>query len=73
MARRAQAGRRRVADYHQLTIRVPPETERLLDAAAFALNRARYRLVVDALNHYLIDGQGLQAEDRRKVHSVYRA
>ena len=71
MAQRLQPPSR-VADYHQLTVRVPPETERLLDAAAFALNRARWRLVVEALNYYLVEGQGLQAEDRRKVQSVYR-
>ena len=46
MAKRAQ--RSRIADYHQLTIGVPPETDRLLDAAAFALNRPRWRLMVAA-------------------------
>ena len=71
MAKRAEV-RRRVADYHQLTIRVPPDTKRLFDAASFALNRTPWRLVVDALNCYLLEGQALRGEDRQKVQPVYR-
>ncbi len=61
------------SDYHQLTIRVPESTVRLLRAANAALSRSRWRLITEALQVYLADGKPLTAEQRAAVQRVERA
>jgi hypothetical protein len=69
MANRPSGVRRgeRVSDYHQMTVRIPPETVLLLKAAAETLNRPQWRVVVDAVHHYLEGTLGLSAQERQAV------
>jgi hypothetical protein len=59
--------------YPQLTIRVPPETVRLLTAGRAALERPVWRLVTEATAAYLGDGPALSDAERAAVRTVARA
>lgn len=62
-----------VSSYHQLTIRIPESTERLLAAMSGALQRPRWRLVIDALNAYAGDGKPLSDDERRMIRALAKA
>jgi hypothetical protein len=41
-----------VKDYPQLNLRVPPETRAKLDALSTVRKQPRWRIVLDAIDHY---------------------
>jgi predicted transcriptional regulator len=61
------------SEYHQLTLRIPPETLRQLDAAAGALSFPRWRVVVQAVAAYVREGPGLNDDLLRAARAVLRA
>jgi len=81
MAKRAKGGRppaglrpgEKSSSYHQLTLRIPPEALRHLDAAAGALNLPRWRIVTQAVAAYVRDGPAPSEEEIRAIRAVMRA
>ena len=58
--------------YRRFTLRLPPETVAELDAAAGALRRPAWRVVVDAIKAYVGSGPALTDEERRAVRVVLK-
>jgi predicted transcriptional regulator len=80
MPKRSAAGRppagvrpgEKSSDYHQLTLRIPPETLRQLDAIAGTLFVPRWRVVVQAVAAYVREGATLSDEQVRAVRAVMK-
>ena len=81
MAKRARMGRppagvrpgEKSSDYHQLTLRIPPETLRHLDAVTGVLMQPRWRVVALAVAAYVREGPSLSDDQVRAVRAVQRA
>ncbi len=72
---RPRAGLRtgeRVADYKRFTVRLPDEVRAELDAAAGALRRPGWRVLVDAIRAYVGTGPSLTEDERRAVRIVMK-
>lgn len=80
MAKRPAVGRppagvrpgEKSSDYHQLTLRMPPESVRQIDALAFALKQPRWRLVALAVAAYVREGPSLSDAELRAVRAVLK-
>ncbi len=66
-----QAGER-VRDYPRFTMRLPQDVRAELEAAAGALKRPAWRVVLDALRAYVGSGPGLTDEEKRVIRAVLR-
>jgi predicted transcriptional regulator len=81
MLKRARGGRppagvrpgEKSSEYHQLTLRIPPEALRHLDALAGVLTLPRWRVVVQAVAAYAREGAPLSDDQARAVRAVLRA
>ena len=62
----------RVRDYKRFTVRLPDDVRAELDAAAGALRRPGWRVLIDALRAYVGTGTPLSDEERRAVRVVLR-
>jgi hypothetical protein len=62
----------RVSDYRRFALRLPEDIRAELDAAAGALQRPAWRVLVDALKAYLGTGPTLTEEERRAVRVVLK-
>ena len=62
----------KVSEYHQLTIRMPPEARATLEATSGALRRPQWRVVVEALRAYIGAGPTLSDGERRVVRAVLK-
>jgi hypothetical protein len=60
------------SEYHQLTLRIPPETLGQLDAVAGTLKLPRWRVVVQAVAAYIGDGPSLADDQLRAARGVLR-
>lgn len=61
------------SEYHQLTLRMPPESLRQLDAIAGALRLPRWRVVALAVAAYVGAGPALSDAQVRAVRAVLKA
>jgi predicted transcriptional regulator len=61
-----------VADYKRFTVRLPDDVRAELEAAAGALRRPAWRVVVDAIRAYVGSGPALSDDERRAVRVVVR-
>lgn len=62
----------RLSDYRQFTVRLPEDVRAELEAAAGALRRPAWRVVIDAIRAYVGSARGLTEEERRAVAVVVR-
>lgn len=62
----------KVSDYARFTVRLPDDVRAELDAAAGALRRPSWRVVIDALRAYVGSGPVLTDEERRAVRAVLK-
>src|SRR5688572_21389238 len=62
----------KVSEYKRLTVRLPDDVRAELDAAAGALKRQQWRVLVDAIKAYTGSGPALTDEQRRVVRAVLR-
>lgn len=62
----------KVSEYRQFTVRLPEDVRAELEAAAGALRRPAWRVVVDAIQAYVGSGPVLSDEERRAVRVVLR-
>ena len=61
-----------VSEYKRFTVRLPDDVRSELDAAAGALRRPAWRVLVDAVRAYVGTGPALSDEERRAVRVVLR-
>jgi predicted transcriptional regulator len=61
-----------VRDYRQFTVRLPDDVRAELEAAAGALRRPGWRVVLDAIKAYVGTGPGLSEEEKRVVRAVLK-
>jgi hypothetical protein len=62
----------KVSDYKRLTVRLPANVRLELQAAAGALRRPEWRVLVDAIQAFVGSGPGLTDEERRAVRVVLK-
>jgi hypothetical protein len=62
----------KVSEYRQFTVRLPDDVRAELEAAAGALKRPGWRVVIDAIRAYVGLGPALTDEERRAVRIVLR-
>jgi hypothetical protein len=62
----------RVGDYQRLTVRLPVDVRLELKAAAGALRRPEWHVLVDAIKAYVGSGPALTDEQRHAVKVVLR-
>jgi hypothetical protein len=62
----------KVSAYKRLTVRLPGDVRLELQAAAGALRRPEWRVLVDAIRAYVGSGPALTDEERRVVRAVLR-
>ena len=62
----------KVSDYRRFAVRLPEDVRAELEAAAGALRRPGWRIVIDAIRAYVGSGPGLSDEERRAVRVVLR-
>lgn len=62
----------KVSEYRRFTVRLPDDVRAELDAAAGALRRPAWRVLVDAVRAYVGTGPALNDEERRAVRVVLR-
>lgn len=62
----------KLSDYRRFAVRLPEDVRSELEAAAGALRRPAWRVVVDAIQAYVGSGPSLTEEERRAVRVVSR-
>ncbi len=62
----------KLSDYRRFTVRLPDVVRAELEAAAGALRRPAWRVVVDAIRAYVGSGPALTDDERRAVRVVAR-
>lgn len=62
----------RASDYKRFAVRLPEDTRAQLEAAAGALGRPAWRVVVDAIRAYVGEGPSLSEDERRAVRVVLK-
>ena len=62
----------KMSAYKRLTVRLPDDVRAELDAAAGALRRPQWRVLIDAIRAYVGTGPALSDEERRAVRVVLR-
>jgi hypothetical protein len=62
----------KVSEYARLTVRLPADVRSELQAAAGALRRPEWRVMVDAIRAYVGSGPALTDDERRAVRVVLR-
>jgi hypothetical protein len=62
----------KVSGYRPFTMRLPEDVRAELDAAAGALRRPGWRVVVDAIKAYVGSGPALTDDERRAVRVVLK-
>ena len=62
----------KVSEYRRFTVRLPEDVRGELEAAAGALKRPGWRVVIDAIRAYVGTGPALSDEERRAVRVVLR-
>ena len=62
----------KVSDYKRLTVRLPDDVRAELDAAAGALRRPQWRVLIDAIRAYVGSGPTLTDDERRVVRAVVK-
>ena len=62
----------KVSEYKRITIRLPDDVRGELDAAAGALKRPAWRIVIDAIRAYVGSGPNLTDDQRRVVRAVQK-
>jgi hypothetical protein len=62
----------KVSDYPRFAVRLPEDVRAELQAAAGALRRPAWRVLVDAIRAYVGSGPGLSDDERRAVRVVLR-
>ena len=62
----------RVKDYPRFTIRLPDDVRAEIEAAAGALRRPSWRIVVDAVRAYVGSGPALTDDEKRVVRAVLK-
>ena len=62
----------RASDYRRFAVRLPDDVRAELDAAAGALQRPGWRVVVDAIKAYVGSGPALTEDERRAVRVVLK-
>jgi hypothetical protein len=62
----------KVSEYRRLTLRVPDDVHHELVAAAGALKRPQWRVLIDAVRAYVGSGPALTDDERRVVRAVLR-
>jgi predicted transcriptional regulator len=61
-----------VSEYRRFTVRLPDDVRAELDAAAGALRRPAWRVLVDAVRAYVGTGPILSDEERRAIRVLMR-
>lgn len=62
----------KVGDYRRFAVRLPDDVRAELEAAAGALKRPAWRVVVDAIRAYVGSGPSLSEDERRVVRAVVK-
>jgi hypothetical protein len=62
----------KVSEYRRFTVRLPDDVRAELDAAAGALRRPAWRVLVDAVRAYVGTAPALSDEERRAIRVVLR-
>lgn len=62
----------KVSEYRRFAVRLPEDVRAQLEAAAGALRRPSWRVVVDAILAYVGSGPALSEQERRAVRVVLR-
>jgi len=62
----------KVSEYRRFTVRLPDDVRAELEAAAGALRRPAWRILLDALRAYVGSGPALTEDERRAVRVVLR-
>jgi hypothetical protein len=62
----------KVSQYPRFAVRLPDDVRAQLEAAASALKRPAWRVIVDAIVAYVGSGPGLSEDERRVVRAVLR-
>lgn len=62
----------KVSEYRRFTMRLPDDVRAELEAAAGALKRPAWRVVIDAIRAYVGSGGALTEDERRVVRAVLR-
>ena len=62
----------KASEYRRFTVRLPDQARAELQAAAGALRRPAWRVLVDAIRAYVGSGPGLCDDERRAVRTVTR-
>jgi len=62
----------KVSEYRRLTLRIPDDVHAELVAAAGALKRPQWRVLIDAIRAYVGSGTPLTDDERRVVRAVLR-
>ena len=62
----------KVREYRRFTMRLPEDVRAELEAAAGALKRPAWRVVLDAIRAYVGSGPGLSDDEKRVVRAVLK-
>jgi hypothetical protein len=62
----------KVSEYRRFAVRLPEDVRAELEAAAGALKRPAWRVVIDAIRAYVGNGPSLTDDERRAVRVVLR-
>jgi hypothetical protein len=62
----------KVREYKRITVRLPDDVRAELEAAAGALKRPAWRVVLDAVRAYVGSGPGLSEDEKRVVRAVLK-
>ncbi len=62
----------KVSEYRRFALRMPDDVRGELEAAAGALRRPSWRVVVDAIRAYVGSGPALTDDERRAVRAVLK-
>jgi hypothetical protein len=62
----------KLSEYRQFTVRLPEDVRAELEAAAGALKRPGWRVVIDAIKAYVGTGPALTDDERHAVRVVLR-
>jgi hypothetical protein len=62
----------KVSEYRRFAMRMPEDVRAELEAAAGALGRPAWRVVIDAIRAYVGKGPGLTDQERHAIWAVMR-
>jgi len=62
----------KVSDYKRLTVRLPDDVRAELDAISFVTGRPQWKVLIEAIQAFAGNGEGLSEDERRRVKAAVR-